>query len=262
MNEDYMQTIQALRDEREERVRENPVNWLSLVGLIPLSEGENRFESEIGLPGVLTLHGNRAILSPAAGSDLLINGAPVKEASALVSDADGEADKITCGSLVASVIRRGEKHFLRVWDTQAKALKDFHGYHYFPIQPEYCIQAEFVPFDPPRVQPSLDVIGTPGETTYLGEVHFTWQGKACILLAADDDGDLLFDFRDETRRDSTYPGGRRLTASKPSGLTLTLDFNLALNWPCAYTAFATCPLPPFENRLAVRIEAGEMCYHD
>lgn len=262
MSNTYLQTIQSQRDEREVHIRANPINWLSLVGLIPLNEGENRFADEIVLPATLTLQGDQPTLIPAADSELRVNGTALTAPRVLATDAEGSADKILYGSLVASVIQRGKRYFLRVWDTQAQALKDFHGFHYFPIRPEYCVQAEFVPFDPPRVQPSVDVIGTPTQTTFLGKAHFTWQGTPCTLLAADDGEELLFNFRDETRLDSTYPGGRRLTVEKPNGRTLALDFNQAFNWPCAYTSFATCPVPPFENRLPVCIEAGEMRYHD
>lgn len=80
-------------------------------------------------------------------------------------------------------------------------------------------------------------------------------------MAQEDEDGLLFNFNDLTREDSTYPGGRYLETPVPQGLQLDLDFNLAVNWPCAYTSFATCPFPPLENRLPVRIEAGEKRFH-
>ncbi|MBN2258351.1 MAG: DUF1684 domain-containing protein, partial [Anaerolineaceae bacterium] len=95
-----------------------------------------------------------------------------------------------------------------------------------------------------------------------GEIHFTLEGVDCRLVAEDSGNELLFSFTDLTRADVTYPGGRFLTVEKPRDNRVVLDFNLAVNWPCAYTDFATCPLPPTENHLPVRIEAGEMRYRD
>lgn len=96
----------------------------------------------------------------------------------------------------------------------------------------------------------------------LGEVHFNLDGKDLVLQVEDAEDEGLISFVDETRKDLTYPGGRLLTLPKPLIETFRLDFNAALNWPCAYTPWATCPLPPKENFLPVRIEAGEMRYHD
>lgn len=263
---DYIQSIQTLRDARDQRVRENPVNWLSLIGLFPLSKGENRFGSAIALPqpitGSLKLQKGQVTLEAAAESGLFINGQALDGKQLIHTDQDDAPDKIEAGSLVMRVIERGDQLFLRVWDKDSTALKTFTGFHYFPVRTEYCIQAQLVRFDPPKVKKTLNVIGTERQTTYIGEARFPWDGQQCRLIAEEDEDELMFNFTDKTRDDLTYSGGRFLTVAKPTGNTLTLDFNLALNWPCAYTPYATCPLPPYENRLTARLEAGEMRYHE
>ena len=270
MNKAYFQIIQSQRVDRDQRVRANPVNWLSLIGLFPLKEGENCFggtpDAQIVLPtetsGMLLLRKSQISLIPMVGTDLRVNDVLPTNSSLLQTDLNGPADRIETGSLVMSVIQRGERLYLRVWDKESAVLKSFNGFHYFPIRPEYCLQAQFERFDPPRILTTLDVIGTENRTTFAGMAHFTLDGCDCTLIAEDNEGELLFSFTDETRHDSTYPGGRKLSTAKPIGNVLTLDFNQTTNWPCAYTPFATCPLPPPENRLSVRIEAGEKRYHD
>jgi uncharacterized protein (DUF1684 family) len=92
-------------------------------------------------------------------------------------------------------------------------------------------------------------------------VVFTVNGQSCRLEAQSSGSGLFFNFRDRTSGDTTYPAGRFLDAPKPQNGKVTLDFNQAVNPPCAFTAFATCPLPPHENQLAVRIPAGELTHH-
>ncbi len=160
------------------------------------------------------------------------------------------------------VISRNNRPYLRVWDREAPALTSHKGLHYFPIDAKYQITALYQPFETPRSLKVLDAIGGEHESRFPGQACFTINGLECTLIAEEEDDGLLFNFTDLTRADSTYPGGRYLLTEPPAGGTILLDFNLARNWPCAYTAFATCPLAPAENHLKVRIEAGEMRYHD
>lgn len=266
-----MNNILQSRKERDERVRNNPRHWLALAGLFYLEEGDNPFGSadsnKIVLPGFphprsgcLRLEGDKVSLIEAADGVKLNRQKP--ELRLLQADTDGDPDLIEAGRIHLMVIRRGGKAMLRAWDVEAQAVKDFKGFKYFPVNPAFCLSATFIPYDPPKTFMVTDVIGSQHESAMLGEVYFKLNGEDLVLQVEDADDEGLISFVDETRKDLTYPGGRLLTLPKPLGETLTLDFNTALNWPCAYTPWATCPLPPKSNFLPVRIEAGEMRYHD
>jgi hypothetical protein len=105
-----------------------------------------------------------------------------------------------------------------------------------------------------------DVLGNQFEMPHVGYVTFEWEGQRCQLQAVGDEKNLYLSFRDKTNADTTYGGGREVETELPKDGKVTIDFNLTHNPPCAYTDFATCPLPPAENVLPVRIEAGEQIY--
>lgn len=273
MTEDnaYRFEIEQARQARENRMLSNPLNWFTLVGLFPLADGINRLgreESlEITLPSlpkgssaIFEVRSDGVFLTSTMGN-FTLNGQPPSR-DALRQDMDGDPDLVEIGSIAMRVINRNNRPYLRVWDRETQALKDFNGLHYFPIDPAYRVQAEFVPFHSPRSIQIADAIGGEHEILFPGEARFNVSGVACALIAEDDDDGLLFNFADLTRTDATYPGGRYLLTEKPTGSHITLDFNLARNWPCAYTSFATCPLPPAQNHLQVRVEAGEKRYHN
>jgi uncharacterized protein len=267
----YVDRIQKFRDERDQRLIDNPLNWLSLAGLFPLEEGDNSFgadkKSGIFLPGfarkncgVLRLEDGRITLITDVGSGATVNGStPGHEP--IRTDAEGIPDLIEIGKYAFKIIQRGSQHYMRVWDRESPAWKKFQGYQYYPVRSEYCFNADILLYDSPRIIKVQDVIGNISDSRFPGEAHFMVNGIACTLIAEDSEDELLFSFTDKTREDDTYPGGRFITTTKPKNGRITLDFNLAVNWPCAYTSYATCPLPPFENRLPVRIEAGELKYH-
>jgi uncharacterized protein (DUF1684 family) len=269
---DYTELVFHKRKEREQRMTSTPRNWFSLIGLFCLTEGDNTFgagvDNQIALSGLkqdkcgsFLLEGGKIRLVSPKCTELLVNGQP-PEPRQLRADRDGDPDLIEIGSIGMRILRRGDRFMLRVWDYDSKSLKDFAGMKYFPVDPEYKVAADFVPFQPARVIKITDVIGTEYESRFLGEAQFTIKNKKYSLIAEEDDSELLFSFTDLTKTDSTYPGGRFFSADLPQDGKVTLDFNLAFNWPCAYTDFATCPIPPAENRLQVRIEAGEKRYKD
>ncbi len=266
-----LETLLQSRKERDERVKTNPRHWLALAGLFWLEEGDNPFGSadsnKIVLPGFphprsgcLRLENGQVCLTEAAEGVLL--NRQTAELRILKADADGDPDLVEAGPIHLMVINRGGKAMLRAWDVDSPSLKAFKGFKYFPVNPAFNVEASFIPYDPPRIFTVTDVIGSQHESSMLGEVHFNLDGKDLVLQVEDAEDEGLISFVDETRKDLTYPGGRLLTLPKPLIETFRLDFNAALNWPCAYTPWATCPLPPKENFLPVRIEAGEMRYHD
>lgn len=266
----YVNKIQRERRKREQNLLRSPLNWFSLAGLYPLQNGENRLgkgtshtinipELSEGAEALITLTESGVRLE--SGSNLTINGSPATPRQLHV-DVDGEPDLLECASLAMMVIQRGSLHYLRVWDREAHAVKNFHGLKYFPVNPAWRVTAEFIAFDPPRETIIHTAIGGETNITIPGYAHFQIEGVDCTLLGESDGEELLFSFTDLTRQDATYPGGRYLVTGVPVDGRLILDFNLACNWPCAYTSFATCPLPPFENQLGIRVEAGEKRYHD
>lgn len=265
----YTEQVLTQRAEREKRLLANPRNWFSLIGLFPLIEGVNSIggtgDNAIAIPGLpqeqfaaVVLEKSSVFLS-AAVDNVLINNKPA-ELRRLLTDHDPETDVLSIGSIHIIVIRRGERFFLRAWDVQSPAARNFSGLNYFPVNPDYRILAKFVPFVGPKIIPVEDVIGTNYKVKYIGKAFFTINETPCSLIAELDEDELLFSFTDQTKSDATYPGGRLFTSCLPENDTIVLDFNLARNWPCAYTPHATCTLPPFENHLPVRIEAGEKRY--
>lgn len=267
----YQNQIMQDRKERDTAIIQSPLNWLSLSGLFLLPEGENTISNSAAatvmlekLPEdarmVILITGEEVNLSQASG-EIFINGKPAAPQS-LFSDVTGSPDVLESGALSMMVIRRGGRFYLRVWDREAQALKEFHGLNYYRVDAAFRVLAEYIPFTPPIQKMVRDAIGGVTQVTFPGRLRFELFDVTCELIAEEADDQLLLNFTDLTKMDTTYPAGRYLVINKPEGCEATLDFNLAQNWPCAYTPFATCPLPPAENHLAVRIEAGEKRYHD
>lgn len=247
--------------------------WLSLVGLHWLREGENRFGSldsnDHVLPstapasaGTLTLANGVVTLTPAA--PMTIDGRAVSGPTKLADDSVDEGPTIVqMGSMRFQVIKRGDRFALRVKDAQAPTRTGFTGLEYFPVDPKWRIEARFEPYDPPKQIPIADVTGMIQPSMSPGALVFTVDGQEHRLDPILEEGspNLFIIFRDQTSVDATYPAGRYVYAS-PAGAdgNVIIDFNKAYNPPCVFTEFATCPLPPPQNRLPFRIEAGEKKY--
>ena len=268
--EAYINQILQSRKEHEHALIQSSRNWLSLSGLFLLHEGDNRVNSSPhgifieGFPADAEIiingaKGRASLVQATAG--VLLNDKPAQP-QFLIADVDGEADVLAAGSLLMIVIQRGSQLYLRVWNLDAQTLKDFHGLNYYPVNPAFCLPAEYIPFDIPREKIIRDAIGGETSKPFPGFVRFRFMGSNYELIAEEIEEQFLLNFTDLTRQDTTYPGGRFMVIDKPEQNEMTLDFNLARNWPCAYTPYATCPLPPVENHLMLRIEAGEMRYHD
>ncbi len=262
---DYVDYIQKNRRKREAEFESNPLSWLNLVGLFWLEEGENSFgsspDAKISLSqfpkpisGYFLSQNGRVTIDP--NTEMTMNGKPI-EPRPLYTDKDPTADLLDIGTLTMKVIIRGQDKLIRVWDREADLKKGFSGFNYFPPNPDYKVAAKYIRYDPPKPTIRVEGIGTEVSTFFLGQAHFTLFGKDLTLEAEESGDELLFNFKDGTNSDSTYGGGRRLYLPPPDGDEMVLDFNLANNWPCAYTPYATCPIPPKENSLKVRIEAGE-----
>jgi uncharacterized protein (DUF1684 family) len=260
----HAQEVEQWQTRRAERLQAED-GWLTLIGLFWLNEGQNVItvpSKSVPAPIRLVRNGETVTLDPAEG--LTIDGQPVSAPAQLRSDAHEQGPTIVqIGSVRFNVIRRGERLGLRVKDAQAETRTKFEGLEYFPTDPKWRVEARLEPYDPPKKIPIDDVTGMRSESISPGALVFTVDGKEYRLDPVLEEGsdDLFIIFKDRTSADATYPAGRYLYTPKPGADGKTyIDFNRAYNPPCAFTPFATCPLPPVQNRLPFRIEAGEKKY--
>jgi uncharacterized protein len=272
-SDNHEETILKERQEREERFKNSERGWLGLVGLYWLRDGENKVgsapDNDIILPaavpghiGVVLYNNGVATFRTARGVPVYSNGKQFT-LKTLVADIHEGADFLQVGDLTLVLLDRAGRHLIRVWDRNSKLRKNFTGFNQYPVNPEYRIEARYTDYDTPRLVSIQDVLEIYHETPIQGYVTFNLQGKDYRLEAQVDEDDLMrLDFKDATNGDTTYVGGRFLVAEMPKDGKVVVDFNQAYNPPCAYTDFATCPLPPPENRLPIRIEAGEKAYRD
>ena len=252
-SDDHTRSIEEWRALRLHRLK-SPAGWLTLVDRIVLDEGDNE------LPiGTITLRGGEVHLSARPG--VTLGGAPVAE-RVLRSDEGGPADSLLFEGRTYELFRRGEAFAVRVKDPQAPALVEFAGIEHFPIDPAWRIVARWERYQPPRQTLHQFDLGPGWVRQVPGLARFEIGGRPLSLEPVlDEDGRrLFFVFADETNRSESYPAGRFLYAQVPVGDEVVLDFNLAFNPPCAFTAFATCPITPVQNRLPVAVPAGEKRY--
>jgi uncharacterized protein len=260
-----------------------PEGWLSLIALGWLKEGDNTFgsadDSRVQIAAKVPAHiaivrlekGALRFLPPAEGfpKDLLVDGQPAKEQTLLADDAEN-ASKLTLGGITIIVIHRDDRFGLRVKDLEAPTRTAFHGLRWYAPNETYRIHARWIPYNPPKVLDIPTVLGTTTHMSTPGAVEFTIDGQVVRLDPVLEDPkstDLFFIMRDATSKTTTYGAGRFLYTELPDhGVNqpgeVWLDFNKLVNPPCAFTAYATCPLPPPQNRLSVPIQAGEQRYHD
>lgn len=271
---DYRQEVEAWRKEREQGLREED-SWFSLVGLFWLREGENPFgsgvENAVILPegkapevaGLLIREGEKVKVRVSPGAAVTRGGEPVAEMD-LRKDVEGEPTVLELGSVSFFVIQRGERIGVRVKDTKSEALASFHGLHQYPIDPAWRVEARFEPYDPPKPVAVPNVLGDVSETPSPGAVVFEREGRTWRLdaLPGSPEGELFLIFGDATNGQETYGAGRFLVTGPVEDGKVVVDFNKAYNPPCAYSAYATCPLPPKQNEIALAVTAGEKKYGD
>jgi uncharacterized protein (DUF1684 family) len=269
----HRREIESWRADRLARLTSQD-GWLTLAGLFWLQEGENSVGSDpsdrVVLPKAtaparaaeLVLEGGRVRLAPEPGSGLTVAGRPA-EAMSLQSDAGGASPTVVrMGGVSFFVIKRGEKLGVRVRDTESAARRNFKGLDYFPIDSRWRVEARFELYSPQKTLEVPTVLGTPEKDVSPGAFVFTVGGKSYRLDPVIEEGseDLFIIFGDETNGKETYGAGRFVYAPVPKDGRSVIDFNKAYNPPCAFTPYATCPLPPPQNRLPIRVEAGEKKY--
>lgn len=265
-SEVYLAEVESWRRELDERLR-RPDGWLALAGLHWLRAGANSLgssvNSDLRLPlsapadlGVLELREGKVFYTPAS-ENAAIDGAP-PPGEPLRPDTTGDPHRLRWGEITFVVIGRGNRIGLRVWDNGRRERREFAGRIWFPVDRAARIEARFEPAGSGERIAVPNQLGQVEQEPLLGAAVFRWQRSAGRLLAIDNgDGNLKFLFGDRTNGDTTYPAGRFLIATPPQDRQVVLDFNRAYNPPCAFTDFATCPLPPESNHLSFPIPAGE-----
>ncbi len=264
MPEEHRASVLAWRAARDARLRDSD-GWLTLVGLHWLVPGENRFGSDVRNDLVVVGEG-----VPAVVGSLVLDGDTVElhraghDALQLASDLSGEPTVLDVGTLRMYVIQRGDRFGLRVRDHASPALAAFDGMPHFDVDPTWRLVGRLEAAEPGTTLEIMDVAGilthepTPGSVAFERDRR-TWRMAA---LPGGDDGSLWLVFGDATNGTSTYGGGRFVyTGPVDADGGVVVDFNLAYNPPCVFTPYATCPLPPAQNRLPLAIEAGERAYN-
>ncbi len=265
----YQAEIEKWREAREARLKADD-GWLTVAGLFWLKHGDNTVgtdpASDMVLPkgsapakvGVFDFHDGVTSFQ-AAGVTVTLNGQPATS-GVLKPDSSGQPDVLSLNDLTMFVIERGERYAIRLRDKNSEMRKMFKGLKYYPPKEEYRVLGTFVPYNPPKTIPIPNILGRVEQTPSPGYVVFTLNGHEWRLDPITEGDTLFFIFKDLTSGKETYPPGRFLNTEMPKNGEVILDFNKAYNPPCAFTPYATCPLPPEENKLPIAIEAGELRY--
>lgn len=261
-----------------------PDGWLALVGLEWLKSGDSSVgaapDNNIRLGkgpahlAVLHLEGETVTLNPPSGGfprDFLVSGVPAKPQSLRTEgNKDRFAPRMTIGTLNMYVIRRETRFALRIKDAESPSITGFHGLKWYPPDIAFRVLAKWIPYSPFKTVTLATLVGTSYDQPVPGGAEFTLAGKTFRLEPVLEDPaveKLFFILRDTTSTTTTYGACRFLYTGFPTnGLDkpgeLVLDFNRLENPPCAYTPYATCPLPPPGNRLPIPLPVGELRYHD
>lgn len=248
----YHDLVERWRQERETGLRADD-GWLTLAGLFWLHPGTNTIGSADGsaikLPrgparvGVVEYRDGKATIRMDPGVPAVVH-----------------SEVVQLGDFTFFVIHRGTRDGVRLKDKRSESRKTFTGLHWYPIRDEYRIEAKWVAYDAPHKIEVPNILGDTEQEPSPGYAEFTLSGQHYRLYPVVEGGQLFFIFKDQTAGKETYPAGRFLHSEMPKDGQVLLDFNEAYNPPCAFTPYATCPLPPRPNRLSARIEAGELNY--
>lgn len=273
LDAEFAARIAAARRAREAALTA-PDGWTRLTGLHRI-ELRSHFVGSAPGSGIRLAHGPTRLgllqaedgayaFTPERGVASTLDGAPVTARVALRSDRTGAPTRLGfddgLGDL--SIIERGGTAFVRVRHADAEARQRFAGLDYWPADRAWVLDAEFRSAPPGQRIEIANIVGIVEAMPTPGTVAFERDGLAHTLQALEgEDGGLFLVFADRTSGHGSYSAGRYLDVDAPDASgRVRLDFNRAYNPPCAFTAFATCPLPPAGNRLDLLIEAGEKAY--
>jgi uncharacterized protein (DUF1684 family) len=270
----YKTEVEKWQKERLTNLKKED-SWLTLVGLYWLKEGENKFgtnaANSIALPrdkapnvaGSFWLDKGHVRLAALPSANITADGKSVTTLDLKDDNDDNGPTILKVGTLIINIVKRGDRIGVRVKDSQAAARLQFKGLDYFPTDTKWRVEARFEPYQPAKMIPITNVLGMTDDEISPGALAFAVDGKTYridpILEKAETDYFIMI--ADETTGSETYGAGRYLYVSPPDASgKVVIDFNKAYNPPCAFTAYATCPLPPRQNHLPLRIEAGEKKY--
>ena len=274
MKEEHVAAVEAWRQDRIERLR-RPDSWLSLAGLGWLEVGESTCgsdpSSDVELPasapartGTFHVDASGTVEFEAAPDAGVKNLGREVGRMKVDDDSGGTPTLLEVGTVTFFVIRRGERLGVRIKDSASAVRSEFEGIESYPISWQWRLEARFERYDPPRAIPIPNVLGTIEDEQSPGAVVFKIDGKSHRIdaLPGADDDEVFLVFGDLTNGQETYGGGRFLYADLSSDGKMVVDFNRSYNPPCAFTPYATCPLPPQQNRLDLLVRAGEKNYGD
>lgn len=266
-DEMYRQDVTDWRAKAEASLRKDN-GWLTLAGRYVMKPGENRFgtalDNDIVFPagtgpahiGTLLVEPDKVTLKVNDGLTMLADGEAFT-ARQMGTDVE-KRDWVSIGQLAMHVIARDGNYILRLADNQSEVRKNFTGRTWYDVKPAHRVVGKFVAYKSIKKIPIVNVLGEISQEPSPGYVEFRMAGKTYRLDPIDEgDGELFFIFRDGTSGQTTYPPGRFLVGTKTADGEVIMDFNKAYNPPCAFSEFTTCPLPPKQNILKVRIDAGE-----
>jgi uncharacterized protein (DUF1684 family) len=269
----YVSSIKKWQRQRVESLT-NPESWLSLSGLFWLQQGQNSFggaeDNNIVFPGnnvppkigLIILNGDSVYTKIYKKVKVTCNNQTV-EYIKMIPDVEKNKTVLRLASLSWFIIKRGDKYAIRLRDSENPAIKNFKGIERFPIDKKWRVKARMEFYNPPKIVEIPTVLGTMVEAESPGALVFEINGREFRLdpLGKKTDKELSLIFSDKTSGWETYGGGRFLEVDNVDSNGYTyIDFNKAYNPPCAFTDYATCPLPPEQNKLKIRVEAGEKKY--
>lgn len=264
----YVKTVTDWRARAEAGLRRDN-GWLTLAGRYVLKPGENTFGTgpgnDVVFPKGLGPAGMGSVfVQPGKVTVKTVEGLRMKAADGEFTErelgtATENRDWVSHGRIAFHVIERDGRYILRLADNESEVRKRFGGRVWYDVDDNYRVRATFVPYDPPRKISIVNVLDEVSDEPSPGYVEFEIAGRPYRLDAVGDGDGLFFVFRDQTAGETTYGPGRFLYVEKKPGPneSFLLDLNRAYNPPCAFSEFTTCPLPPKQNILKVRIEAGE-----
>ena len=267
----YEQEIAEWRTQQEKNLRSES-SWLTVVGLWWLQAGDNsvgagsnkQVQLPVGVPenlGVITWHKEQLMIRFTESEQVSLDHKVVVKGQSYPLQTDDAPQKtlVNIGKNVEFfIIKRPNGMGVRVKDKESEARKNFKGRAWYPAQKNFVIEASWVALPSPKEIVVPDVLGNKSTEKVTGYVSFQKDGKTYHLYPNSMEDGLFFVFRDATSGKGTYGAGRFLSTELPNKQgKVILDFNKAVSPPCAFTHFATCPLPPKENILPMSIEAGE-----
>ncbi|MGF1585097.1 MAG: DUF1684 domain-containing protein [Bacteroidales bacterium] len=262
----YENEIAEWDSERLERLK-SPNGWVNLAGLFWLNEGENSVGSgdnnDIVYPrgpesvGTMTLADGQVTFSPRQNIDIKADGEPL-DGNIQIFDNNNRSVLITTDSLGFFIIKRGQRYGIRLRDYVHPRLDELQHIDRYPASQEWIVKARFIETDEEMTVRVPDVLGEITEEKVPGILEFEYAGETRRLYPTGSGDRLFIIFADDTNALETYGAGRFLSAGQPdSDGFVYLDFNKAYNPPCAFSPYATCPLPPRENFLTFEVTAGE-----